>query len=649
MLNFGPETLGDLDTASAREWLVTNGIGGYAAGTVSGMLRRSYHGLLIAALEPPLGRTLTVTKLDATATLRDIDYDLFVNQWSEHSIEPYGHKHISRFSLDGTTPVWVYSFGDATLDKRLWMEPGANTTYTRYTLHSAPEPVRLSIKIMANYRDHHGGGSEGMWQIDPVAHGLRFVAFNAAHPFYVLVEGAKISPRHIWYKNYYKALEAYRGENVWDNHLYAGHIDAVLEPGQSLTVVAALDSAPDLDGNAAFLRRQEYDAGVLAASREDKAPPAIRQLVLAADQFIVKRATADFPDGRSVIAGYPWFGDWGRDTMIALPGLTLATGRPEIAARILRTYAHFVDKGMIPNRFPDEGEIPEYNTVDATLWFFEAVRAYYAFTQDDDLVRDLFPVLEEIIRWHMRGTRYGIRMDTQDGLLYAGEAGVQLTWMDVKIADWVVTPRTGKPVEVNALWHNALCSMVDFARLLDSDPSFYDLAAQRVRENFGKFWNEAFCYDVIGGPGGKDAALRPNQLIAVSLPNPLLTPEQQKAVVDLCERRLLTPRGLRSLDRDDPNYIARYGGDRAHRDPAYHQGTVWSWLIGPFVEAHLRVYGDKARARAYLLPVLENLDEAVVGSISEIFDAEPPHHPRGAFAQAWAVAEILRVWQLVRE
>jgi len=302
---------------------------------------------------------------------------------------------------------------------------------------------------------------------------------------------------------------------------------------------------------------------------------------------------------------------------------------------------------MIPNRFPDEGQAPEYNTVDATLWYFEAIRAYHEATGDEALVRDLFPVLQDIVDWHVRGTRYQIHVDPADGLLYAGEPGVQLTWMDAKVEDWVVTPRIGKPVEVNALWYNALCIMAEFARLLGESSEQYEALAERARSGFARFWNEeaGYLYDVLDGPEGNDPALRPNQLLAVSLPHSPLSPEQQKAVVDACARHLLTSHGLRSLDPRHPDYKGHHSGDRRTRDAAYHQGTVWGWLIGPFVCAHLRVYRDPALARSFLAPLIQELDAHCVGSLSEIFDGDPPHTPRGCIAQAWTVAEVLRVWK----
>ena len=442
-------------------------------------------------------------------------------------------------------------------------------------------------------------------------------------------------------------VEGYRGLDALDDNLYAGLFQATLRPGESLTIVASTDSTLTLDGASAYAKRQAYEGRLMAQSGFTDAPAWVQHLILAADQFIVRRALPDDPNGRTVMAGYPWFGDWGRDTMISLPGLTLVTGRPEVAARILRTFAHFVDQGMLPNRFPDEGETPEYKGVDATLWYFEAIRAYHAATGDDALLCDLFPVLQEIIEWHQRGMRYNIHVDPTDGLLYAGEPGMQLTWMDAKVGDWVVTPRIGKVVEINALWYNALCSIADFARRLNEPADRYETLAEQARAGFARFWNEVagYCYDVMAGPDGDDPALRPNQLLAVSLPHSPLDARQQRAVVDVCTRHLLTSHGLRSLAPDDPAYVGHYGGDQRQRDAAYHQGTVWGWLIGPFVSAHLRVYRDPVLARSYLMPLIRHMTDHGVGSISEIFDGDPPFTPRGCIAQAWSVAEVLRAWQ----
>jgi predicted glycogen debranching enzyme len=650
-ISFGREICGDLAAAERREWLVTNGLGGYASGTVAGLLTRRYHGLLVSALPTPLGRRLLLTRLDETASYDGQAYALFSNRWSGGEVEPAGYRYLESFRLEGTTPVWSYAFQDALFEKRIWMEPGANTTYVRYHLRRGMATVALSVKAIVNHRDHHGNTRVGDWQpeIEVVPRGLRVGA-----DLYLLSAGAAATTASEWYQGYWLSQEAYRGLSALDDNLYVGRFDAVLSSGDSLTLVASTEPAPELDGGAAYARRQAHEAQLVEQGGLEQAPARVHQLVLAADQFIVRRAVGDDPDGRSIIAGYHWFADWGRDTMIALPGLTLTTGRSDVAAAILRTYAAFVDQGMLPNRFPDGVEAPgrgDYNTVDATLWYFEAIRAYHAVTGDDDLLRDLYPVLREIVRWHVQGTRYGIRVDAVDGLLVSGEEGIQLTWMDAKVGNWVVTPRTGKAVEINALWYNALRILADIARHLGESArgaaaAEYDEQADQVQASFSRFWNAAlgYCYDVVDGPAGDDARLRPNQLLAVSLHHSPLERGQQRAVVDVCARRLLTSHGLRSLAADDPDHVGHYGGDRRQRDAAYHQGTVWSWLMGPFVSAHLRVYGDRALARSYLTPLLDHVTSAGVGSISEIFDGDAPFAPRGAIAQAWSVAEVLRTW-----
>jgi predicted glycogen debranching enzyme len=361
----------------------------------------------------------------------------------------------------------------------------------------------------------------------------------------------------------------------------------------------------------------------------------------------VKRALPDEPNGRSVIAGYHWFGDWGRDTMIALPGLTLATGRPEVARQILLAFAKYVDAGMLPNNFPDAGSKPEYNSVDATLWFFEAVRQYFAATRDAQTLQTLFPILAGMIDAHVKGTRYQIHVDPSDGLLYAGEPGVQLTWMDAKVGDWVVTPRTGKAVEINALWINALETMAQLAPACKGSSGVYQVLSSKAKEGFHKFWNAArsCCYDVIDVPGlGNDASLRPNQILAVSLPVSPLPQEQQKSVVDICAAQLLTPYGLRSLAPGEAGYHGQYGGGPRERDAAYHQGTVWAWLLGPFALAHHRVYTDRVAALRFLEPLGTAIQRYGLGTLGEIFDGDAPFAPKGCIAQAWSVGEVLRAW-----
>jgi predicted glycogen debranching enzyme len=653
IVGWGREICGNLATAESREWLCTNGIGGFASGTVSGLLTRRYHGLLVAALKPPLGRTLLVAKLDETIHYDGLGRPLFANRWADGTVDPHGYREIERFRLEGTTPVWTYACADMLLEKRIWMEPGANTTYVQYRLPRARRPVRLELKALVNYRDYHftTRGDDWYMRVEAVPGGLRVVAFEGAQPFVLLAEGAEVQPSHDWYRGFDLAAERERGLDSREDHLHAGTFQATLAPGAALTLVFSAETAPSLDGEAAWDRRRRYEDGLMAQWRKtspvaEQAPAWIRQLVLAADQFVVRRPLPDDQDGMSVIAGYHWFGDWGRDTMISLPGLSISTGRPDVARRILTTFARFVDKGMLPNRFPDAGETPEYNTVDATLWYFEAIRGYHAATGDDDLLRQLFPILEEIVRWHRKGTRYGIGVDPNDGLLHSGEAGIQLTWMDAKIGDWVVTPRTGKAVEINALWYNALRAMAAFAKRLGRPTESWEGLATRVREGFDRFWDErnGYCFDVIDGPEGNDPALRPNQIFAVSLPESPLTPERQRRVVDACARHLLTSFGLRSLAPGHPQYRERYLGGPGERDAAYHQGPVWGWLLGPFALAHLRVSGDREAARVFLDPLAHHLADYGVGSIAEIFDGDSPFTPRGCIAQAWSVSEALRAW-----
>lgn len=656
-IDFGRSVCGDYDAASRREWLVTNGLGGYAAGTLAGVHTRRYHGLLVAALQPPSGRTLLLSRLEEVLGYRGRNYRLSTNRWASGVIEPQGYRHLERFRLEGTTPVWSFACAEVRLEKRVWMQLGENTTYIRYDYQRGSEPVALTLKALVNYRGHHGSTHAGGWRMDlePVEHGLRVTAYEGAMPFYLLAPGAAYSPAHIWNKDYFLALEAYRGLPATDDLLEVGTFSATLEPGEQFTLVASLLPAPKLDGRNAYAVRQAHERHVIAAGaaitpRTARAPRWVPRLLLAADQFIVRRPLPGVEKGRTVIAGYPWFGDWGRDTMISLPGLTLATGRPELASEILLTFASYVDQGMLPNHFPGPGEAPVYNTVDAALWYFEAIHAYHQTTGDRDLVHQLYPTLEAIIAWHRKGTRYQIHLDPDDGLLYAGEPSVQLTWMDARVGDWVVTPRTGKVVEVNALWYNALQVMASFARLLGKDPAFYERLADTARDGFVRFWNaeQGYCYDVLDGPEGPDPTLRPNQLLAVSLPHSPLEDWQQKAVVDVCAHQLAISHGMRSLTPHDLAYVGRYGGDQARRDAAYHQGTVWGWLMGPFISAHLRVYDDPAAARSYLEPLLDNLLDHGLGNLSEIFDGDPPHAPRGCIAQAWTVAEVLRVWRLLQ-
>ena len=649
----------DFAAASSREWLVTNAIGGYASGTISGCFTRRYHGILLAALQPPVGRTQLVAALDEILDYTGAPYELAAHKWASGALAPQGFQHIESFRLDGTIPTWIYAIADARLEKRIWMRQGENTTYVRYTLLNASSPVQFQAKALVNYRDFHGATHAGDWRmrIEPTNHGVGVLAYDGAIPFFLLSADAAVEPQHVWYRDCFFQVERDRGLEDHEDHLFAARFHATMEPGNSIALVFTTDENTLLDGASALAEQHAHDSGILetfsnffSATKTDSLPATIPQLALAADQFIVKRAIPGNSSGHSIIAGYHWFGDWGRDTMIALPGLTLATGYPEIARQILLAFSQFVDAGMLPNNFPDAGGKPEYNTIDAALWYFEAVRQYVQATRDIVTLEKLFPILAGIVEAHVTGTRFNIHVDPADGLLYGGGPGVQLTWMDAKIGDWVVTPRTGKPVEINALWISALESMAQFAGALRLPAARYESLSAAAKAGFSKFWNSnrGCCYDVIDSPGiGNDPSLRPNQILAVALPFSPLTAEQQKSVVDICRAELLTPVGLRSLGPNEPGYIAHYQGGPRERDAAYHQGTAWGWLLGPFALAHFRVYKDKSAARSFLDPQTEAINVYGLGSLGEIYDAEPPFMPRGCIAQAWTVAEFLRAWKFL--
>jgi predicted glycogen debranching enzyme len=654
VLDWGREIAGDPAIADRREWLTTNGIGGFASGTVSGILTRRYHGLLVAALSPPLGRTLLVARVEDRIVDEGAGYELSANLWADGAVAPRGFELIERFHLDGSVPVWTYACADLRIEKRVWMEHDANTTYLGYRLARGARAVTLEVRVLVDYRNYHAVTRGGNWwmAVAPVPGGIRVEAFEGAQPFFLFAEGADVQPVHDWYRGFRLPREEERGLEFLDDHLHAATFTTTLLPGADFTLVLSTEEDADIDGGAALRRRDARDRRLLADWRRAsplarQAPPYIRQLVLAADVFVVDGADRPMQREPTILAGYPWFADWSRDTMIALAGLTLATGRAEVARRLLTMYTRFVKGGLLPNRFVDTDEAPEYNTADAALWYIEAVRAYDAATKDDATLATLFPVLESIVSAYRTGTRYGIREDPADHLVAAGEPGVQLTWMDAKVGDRVVTPRAGKPVEINALWHNGLCAMRGFAARLGRATHEWDALAAATRLGFARFWNTpaSCCFDVIDTPdGGVDPTIRPNQILAVSLAESPLNPEQQRAVVEVCGRRLLTSYGLRSLAADDPQYRGRYGGNALDRDAAYHQGAAWAWLLGPFALAHFRVHRDRAAALGLLDPIAHHLEDAGLGSVSEIFDGDPPHRAGGCPFQAWSVAEVLRAY-----
>ncbi len=659
-IRFTRAICGDLIQAERREWWITNGLAAYAGGTIAGSLTRRYHGLLIAPVGSPLGRRLLLAKADATVVSGSRSWPLFTNRWKSGAISPAGHVRIASFRLDYSIPEWTFDIEDRQIEARIWMEPDAHTTYAAWRLRpgvgSQENGLSLRLALLANNRDHHGSMPAGGFDPQIRVEGDRLRLTDAGlFALTIRAPGGSIALKQDWYRDFDLPVERERGLDSTDNHLCVGEAALPLIPGQWCGIVASLEPEPSSDLAAALQRRLDHDSAIVAKALGScppmrKAPPWIARLALAADAFVFSRSVANEGEGKSVIAGYPWFGDWGRDTMISVPGLTLATGRADIALRILTTFASFVSQGMLPNVFPGAGDQPQYNTADASLWFFEAWRAYFAVTEDTSALRNIFPILADMIEWHRRGTRYGIGKDPTDGLLRAGAPGVQLTWMDAKVGDWVVTPRMGKPVEINALWYNALRIMSAFASRL-GEPDTFDAAAEAAKRSFTRFLRAdgEGLYDVIDGPNGDDASIRPNQIFAVSLPHSPLSSEAQASVVRACKEHLLTAFGLRSLGPGDPAYRGSYGGDVRERDGGYHQGPVWAWLLGPFCLAVHRVTGDAALAQALLERIRDALEDEGVGTIGEIFDGEPPFHPRGAPAQAWSVGCTLDAWRLLRQ
>jgi predicted glycogen debranching enzyme len=651
-----------------REWLLTNGLGGYASGTIAGSVTRRYHGLLVAALPAALGRVVMFNHLAEHLHLPDGR----VVQISGEEPEAVGEQEESEsfateFRLENGVPFWRYEVAGVVVEKRVLLLHGQNTVHIGYRLLSGQEKVRLDSRPSMHFRPHEESVAaplERDYELTIRGPQYEISAGEPYPPLRMFLHGERGSFTHDGgeAREIIYALEAERGYAsrgvIWSPGFF--HVE--LSPEKDATLVASAESwaaalalSPEEAITSDHERRQRLIS--IADSRARSGPAA--ELVLAADQFIMTpagrledaaRARAAGDEVRSVIAGYHWFTDWGRDTMISLEGLTLTTGRHAEAGWILRTFAHYVRGGLIPNMFPEGENEGLYHTADATLWFFHAVDRYVGTTGDRETLQRILPKLREIASAHLRGTDFGIGVDPADGLLRQGKEGYQLTWMDAKVEGWVVTPRRGKAVEINALWYNALRLLESWEREAGDELAAEVLAehAARARESFNRrfWWAEGgYLLDVVDGEGGDDRACRPNQIFAISLRHPVLEEKRWQAVFDIVRERLLTPVGLRSLSREHPDYKPRYAGDLRERDAAYHQGTVWGWLIGPFVDAWLKVAPhDKAGARSCVEAFLPHLDQACIGSISEIFDAEAPFTARGCIAQAWSVAEALRCW-----
>ena len=647
---------------ASLEWLVTNGIGGYASGTVAAGISRRFHGLLIAALPAPLGRILFLRHLRTSVLVGS--HEVLIDHEDAGAISA-DHPALDEFSLERGLPVWRFDRDGFTIERRIVMTHQQNTAHVIFRLVDAREPVRLRLQPMLHVRPHEGllaTEARRPDRLEIAGSTVEIEMMAGLPPMRWLVCGKDIdfTLDQETHSAVSCAVEEARGYDYVDLLWSAGWIDVGFDASGEAAFVVSTESWEAVralsPGEALAAEHTRREA--LVAQAGHWSDPVVEALVLAADQFLiapvgraeeVARARAAGDEARTVIAGYHWFTDWGRDTMISLDGLTLCTGRSREAGCILRTFAHYVHDGLIPNMFPEGERLGLYHTADATLWFFHALDRYVTSTSDTATLQVVMPRLIEIVERHLTGTRFGIRVDAADGLLAQGAEGYQLTWMDAKVDDWVVTPRRGKAVEINALWYNALRLLVSWLREADdrAGAERYSAAAEQACESFNRrFWNAStgHLFDVIDGEQGDDPACRPNQILAVALKHPVLSRDRWEPIVSVVERQLVTPVGLRSLSADHRHYQPRYFGDLRSRDAAYHQGTVWAWLIGPFIDAWLKVHPDRVGAHAWLRGFAAHLDQAGTGSISEIFDAEPPHTPRGCIAQAWSVAEVLRTW-----
>jgi len=671
-LHVGRQAWQSFEQAAALEWLETNGLGGWAYGTVGGANTRFYHGLLAASTTPPTERLLLLAKLDEHLVVDGVKHPLYTNRWASGHTEDGGLAALHRFRLD-PFPTWTFVVDDVIVEKRLFMRHGTNTTVVRYRVsRGSGGPVGLEVVPLVTCRSIHAvlGANDWPFAQEVLASGSVSVEpFVGAPRLFLAADRGEFEQGGEWVYGLHYPYELVRGEATQEDLYRPGLYRWSCVGEGELTLAASTDPLDGLDGARWEALERERRAEVLrvagALPHGSAAVPGDRRidsgwigssehktLVLAADQFIVQRRSTG---GASVVAGYPWFTDWGRDTMIALPGLTLATRRYPLARQLLQTFARYERDGLIPNCFPEEGGEPLYNTADASLWFFEAAWQYMRATQDHAFIAtEIYPVLKRIAEAHLAGTHFGIGV-TADGLLRCGNPHVQVTWMDAKVGDWVVTPRDGRPVEIQALWYNALHVLASLSERFGepAQAQGWLTHAQRLQSAFQRFWNPtAGClYDLLPDNGAPDPSIRPNQLFALSLSHPLLHGEQARSVVSVAFRHLWTPYGLRSLSPSDPAFVGRYEGNRVQRDGAYHQGTVWAWLVGPFIRAYLHAYGRAPErlqhARALLEPLLGHLSEFGLGSVAEIFDGAAPHTPRGCVAQAWSVAELL--WLLREE
>jgi len=644
MLAKDKSVLNNYCEAIQHEWLETNGLGGWAGSSIIGCNTRRYNGLLVAATVPPAERMNLVSKLDETIIINNDRIELGTNNY-QNVVSPQGYKYLSSFTKN-LFPEWIYEVNEIKLRKTIAMVHGENTTLIIYRVEKAKQAFVLELLPLISVRGYHSlqhSHNNIFWDVQFENGIFKNLPFHGAPDIFISVPGATYKHEPRWFYKFNYSIEKYRGLDFEEDLFNHGTFTIELKEGDSLGIIISTENPQNKNAHVLF-RQEALRRQTLMNNVGDN--QTLQQLILASDQFIVKRDG----DLKTVIAGYHWFTDWSRDTMISLPGLCLSTQRYDDAKKIIAAFAKSVSMGMLPNRFQDNGEEPEYNNVDGTLWYFIAVYKYLKATNDTDFVlKSILPVLKDIINWHFKGTRYNIYAN-EDGLLYAGEVGQQLTWMDARIGTWVVTPRMGKAVEIQALWYNALKIFSELLELNDqkSDAELVNLSAEKAKASFTKkFWYEAgsYLYDVVNENSNPDSSLRPNQLFAISLPFALIEGKQAQAILKIVEEQLYTPVGLKSLSKSDVHYVPVYGGDVYHRDSSYHQGTVWSWLLGPYIDAIMKSKSEnkKAKAKKVIEDFKYHLNEACIGSVSEIFDADEPHYPRGCVAQAWGVAEVLRV------
>ncbi len=649
-------SLRDFKEAIRHEWLETNGLGGWASSSIIGCNTRRYHGLLVAALPTHIERMALVSKLEETITINNEQFDLGVNNYGG-VIHPDGNQHQVSFTKD-FFPQFVYDVGGVVLKKTIAMVHGENTTLIIYHVLDAQQPFTLELLPLLSVRRYHGlirANNEVHREAEFSNDVFRIQVYDDTPDIFIKVPRSEYHHDPNWWFHFNYDMEKEKGLDFVEDLFAPGEFSITLQKGDSLGIIISTDDPSGKDADELFAK-ENFRRQLLTNDLPEV--EMVKQLVLAADQFIVRKpahmplSSNGSPEeavsrSTTVIAGYHWFTDWTRDTMIALPGLCLSIGRYEDAKNILSALAKNISQGMLPNHFPDNGEPIGYNNVDGTLWYFIAVYKYLAATADKEFVLDkLLPVLQDIIEWHFKGTRHGIHA-TDDGLLYSGEEGLQLTWMDAKIGDWVVTPRMGKAVEINALWYNALsiyATLLELNGNAEEAISTFEKAALAKKSFNEQFWNneKGYLYDVIDGDK-KDDSLRPNQLFAISLPFSLIDREKSRSILKIVTVKLYTLVGLRTLSPDDPSYVSCYEGNAHQRDACYHQGTVWSWLLGPYIDALAKLGSSPSLLKNVIDNFIYHLNEACLGSVSEIFDAEFPHHPKGCVAQAWAVAEILRV------